>query len=227
MSRLLRILFLGLATLYVLWSVWNYYRTDQDIPAIRWNVLKKPIEFIEGKEYTGVFNVDVDAQHEVEVSFSRSMPDINLDSLIGDIDTLIADSNKSVILPISLSIWADSTLVLKIDSVDSKSYSATAERRGRIIGGFSAGVNKCYHVSLKMHKTIKALTRTMPLLTISPIPSVAKQIVLAKELNRAETTISLWTSIATFVLLLGVNIYSEKRNRFTNLKRKSENASIS
>jgi hypothetical protein len=213
--KTIRISFLAIALLVLLWSTWNYFKIGVSEDRHKYIPLILPIEIVEGRHFQGQFDVELDEPYEIKILFHRSIPQNDLDSLIGSLNSLINSENRKVVFPVSYSLWQDDSLILKSDSLDSQSYSYTNDYVGKIIDIFKGVKHKHYRINIDIRETIPALNKTSPVLRVSVIPSVYKTEYYNHEVARIVNERILLYSGILFIMLFIINTIFELRSRLT------------
>jgi hypothetical protein len=216
--RIIRLTLLAIVAVIMLWSTWNYFNIGVSESRLKFTPLTLPIEFVEGQIFQGQFQVELNVPYEIMVIFHRNIPQDDLDSLVGNLNFMVSSENRNVIIPISLSLWQNDTLILKSDTIKIQSYSHTNDYVGRAIGLFKGERGKQYRINITTRQTIPMLNKTSPVLRVSVIPSVFKTEIVNKEVARFVNREILFYSGILFIVMLLINIVFELRSRLLSNK---------
>jgi len=166
-NRKLRLsLLAGAFVLFVL-SGWWYYEATKPTTPLRTNVLTLPFMFEQGRVSSGEFTVDVATDYDIAIAFHRTLPDREIDTLLGISPSYSINGKRdSVLLPVGISIWCDGELLLNIDSVALGKHLDDSGCVVRTVALFAPESGKHYGVLVLARQTNPLLSATKPELRV-------------------------------------------------------------
>lgn len=182
-QKIVSTILLVIASATLVWVVLGYISADNYIRKTRYLVANFPIEFTEGKKFSGSFRVDDNTRYFASIIFFRKIPDEVIDSLIGNIKPARNDNYNGKI-KLSFTLFENGSQVHHLDSLTEKSFSYGQDYTGRNITSFECEKNKTYTFTLEAKTTLPGLNKTTPRFIVTINPGFLKQQVVSAEISK-------------------------------------------